>query len=77
MPNEVENALIVASEDSDKDVRSCVAYALGNSSGSNTVMSTLEKLSNDEDPAVSSYADLGLDILEGRRAKEMTIKETE
>lgn len=69
MPFEVERALILRSKDHDKDVRSCVAYALGNSSGSEDAKKVLYQLKEDEDPSVQTYAELGLDLLKDDAAK--------
>lgn len=67
MPKEVENALLCLSSDPDKEVRSCVAYALGNSSGSESVISLLHHLKKDPDQSVKSYAELGLEILSEKK----------
>ncbi len=63
MPVDVENALVLKSNDDDKDVRSCVAYALGNSSGSETVKRILKQLESDKEESVRSYAKLGLELI--------------
>ncbi len=66
MPKEVETALILHAEDTNEDVRSCVGYALGNSSGNKSVRSVLNKLKTDKDEKVRSYAILGLELLDNR-----------
>lgn len=66
MPINVEKALILASKDKDENVRACVAYALGNSSGGVAAKFSLNQLKNDKDESVRSYADLGFELLIGK-----------
>ena len=63
MPEGIENALIISSQDEDKTVRACVAYALGNSSGRKAVKQALKQLLNDTEESVRSYAELGFEML--------------
>ncbi len=63
MPEDVEVALLKASNDCNSDVRACTGYALGNSTGSEEVIQTLRNLLKDESKEVRDYAELGLDIL--------------
>jgi HEAT repeat protein len=66
MPRDIESALIACVIDVSSDVRSCVGYALGNSSGSVQARDALAKLENDENENVRSYAKLGLELLQER-----------
>lgn len=67
MPSDVETALLDLAGDAEPTVRSCVAYALGNSSGDDAVRRKLEQLLNDEHEEVRSYAQLGFDLLDENR----------
>jgi len=64
MPTDVESALLEAAGDASADVRACVAYALGNSSGSERVQSVLDELLSDHDEEVREFAVLGKELLD-------------
>lgn len=66
MPQDVEESIILLSNDKNTVVRECTAYALGNSSGDAQSIRTLDKLLNDNDEGVRSYAKLGMEIIKDR-----------
>lgn len=73
MPVIAEERLIALKDDESKNVRSSVAYALGNSSGKDKALKALKFLLKDFDSA--PYAKLGMDILSERTGRNT--KQTE
>lgn len=69
MPIKVEVKLLSMAKDTNEDVRACVAYSLGNSSGNDSVRSTLQDLESEKNETVSSYAKLGLELIDDRKIK--------
>jgi HEAT repeat protein len=67
MPEVVESQLILMADDKNEEVRKCVAFALGSSSGSKDVITTLNRLKNDHCKEVRCWAETGLELLEDRK----------
>ena len=64
MPEHIESKLVSMVGDGAKEVRGCLAFALGNSSGSEKVIAALNLLKNDINSDVRSWAETGLELLE-------------
>jgi len=67
MPEVVESQLILMADDKNEEVRKCVAFALGSSSGSKYVITILNRLKNDHCEEVRSWAETGLELLGDRK----------
>lgn len=68
MPSEAEDVLLHLAKDPDTDVRACAAYALGNATDSPRVATALSELERDLDDEVRSYAELGQELVDEKRA---------
>lgn len=67
MPISVEKALIGTAKDKSSDVRECIGFALGYSSGSPEAIMALKKLSVDFNKDVRGWAKIGLKLLKERK----------
>ncbi len=66
MPEDVEVRLSSMVDDSAEDVRGCLAFALGNSSGSRNTVDVLNQLVQDDNKEVRSWAETGLKLLKNK-----------
>ncbi len=64
MPQQVESVLISMIDDSAEEVRGCLGFALGNSSGSKNAIGALHHLMTDNSNEVQAWAEIGLEMLE-------------
>lgn len=62
----IEEQLLAMADDQSEEVRECLAFALGNSSGSEKVIATLARLQKDNSEEVRSWAETGLELLEDK-----------
>lgn len=66
MPERVEQALVKTAKDKSSEVRECIGYALGYSSGSAEALRALKDLSMDSKKEVRGWAKVGLKLLKER-----------
>jgi len=64
IPEGVEKKLVEMVVDQSEEVRECLAFTLGSSSGSEEVVAALTRLQKDNSEGVRSWADIGFELLE-------------